>query len=39
MEEQQKEFKSTYEKLKGEGAKSLIIDIRGNGGGVCRRIN
>lgn len=29
-----KEFKSTYEKLKGEGAKSLIIDIRGNGGGV-----
>lgn len=29
-----KEFKSTYEKLKKEGAKSLIIDIRGNGGGV-----
>lgn len=29
-----KEFKSTYEKLKGEGSKSLIIDIRGNGGGV-----
>ena len=29
-----KEFKSTYEKLKEEGAKSLIIDIRGNGGGV-----
>ena len=29
-----KEFKENYEKLKKDGAKSLIIDIRGNGGGV-----
>lgn len=29
-----KEFKENYEDLKSKGAKSLIIDIRGNGGGV-----
>ena len=29
-----KEFKKNYEDLKSKGAKSLIIDIRGNGGGV-----
>ena len=29
-----KEFKENYEKLKSEGATSLIIDIRSNGGGV-----
>ena len=29
-----KEFKENYEKLKEQGATSLIIDIRGNGGGV-----
>ena len=28
------EFKTKYEKLKNEGIKSLIIDIRSNGGGV-----
>ena len=28
------EFKENYESLKEQGAKSLIIDIRGNGGGV-----
>ena len=28
------EFKKNYQKLKADGAKSLIIDIRGNGGGV-----
>lgn len=29
-----KEFKENYETLKKQGATSLIIDIRGNGGGV-----
>ena len=29
-----KEFKENYEQLKSEGATSLIIDIRSNGGGV-----
>ena len=29
-----KEFKENYEKLASQGAKSLIIDIRSNGGGV-----
>ena len=29
-----KEFKENYEDSKSKGAKSLIIDIRGNGGGV-----
>lgn len=29
-----KEFKENYEKLEKEGAKSLIIDLRDNGGGV-----
>ena len=29
-----KEFKENYENLKEQGATSLIIDIRGNGGGV-----
>lgn len=29
-----KEFKKSYEELKADGAKSLIIDLRGNGGGV-----
>ena len=29
-----KEFRENYEKLKSEGATSLIIDIRNNGGGV-----
>ena len=29
-----KEFKENYEDLKEQGATSLIIDIRGNGGGV-----
>ena len=29
-----KEFKENYEDLKNQGATSLIIDIRGNGGGV-----
>ena len=29
-----KEFKKNYEELVSEGAKSLIIDIRSNGGGV-----
>ena len=29
-----KEFKENYESLKEQGATSLIIDIRGNGGGV-----
>ena len=29
-----KEFKENYETLKEQGATSLIIDIRGNGGGV-----
>lgn len=29
-----KEFKENYENLKKQGATSLIIDIRGNGGGV-----
>lgn len=29
-----KEFKENYEKLEKQGAKSLIIDIRSNGGGV-----
>ena len=29
-----KEFKENYETLKAQGATSLIIDIRGNGGGV-----
>lgn len=29
-----KEFKENYEKLEKQGAKSLIIDIRNNGGGV-----
>lgn len=33
-EECEKDFKEEYEKLQEQGIKSLIIDLRGNGGGV-----
>ncbi len=33
-EETSKEFKTKYEELKSQGIKSLIIDLRNNGGGI-----
>lgn len=35
-EECSKEFKQKYEELKGRGIKSLIIDLRNNGGGIVQ---